>query len=202
MEEDDIKVWLAAQEAILAVIRPIDSQHTLRTVESHLVALTKAIIDYDESYRSLPAVKYHSARILLCMIAPLAPSFADECWVALHYGSGSGPDKQHGSLDATEEDVDTEEQAPDDMDEDVDTEEPEPEDTDEDVEEILAEAELQHQARHPETLRSIFDEPFPVVEPEQIKFLRSSALLSKARADEQKKVEERQRRLRGDHKNS
>ena len=66
-------------------MQPIGGRNSLQTVESRLAALTKAIIAYGDAQQILPGVHYHSARILLCLIAPLAPSFAEECWAMLHY---------------------------------------------------------------------------------------------------------------------
>ncbi|CAG8982738.1 hypothetical protein HYALB_00001019 [Hymenoscyphus albidus] len=89
MEEPDCTLWHAAQDALLSWTQQIGRRNSLQNVESRLVALTKAIIAYGGERRKLPDVHYHATRILLCLIAPFAPAFAEECWVSLHYGSGT-----------------------------------------------------------------------------------------------------------------
>jgi hypothetical protein len=90
-------------------------------------------------------------------MAPIAPCFAEECWVALHYG-------------VLDEDVEYNWKV-----------------SDEVIEAELSEhhPELLHHPKQgrPETLRSIFDQPFPDLEPSEIiGLLRSPTLISKARA--------------------
>jgi len=163
---EDCKVWLAAQKALVSMARPLSVQNNVRTVESRLVALTKAIIVYDDAQIIVPGVHYHSARILLCLIAPLAPAFAEECWVMLHYGSDMPSDGEN-------DDDDHHSNPPDLL-------------VDESIEQELADDEelrnLPRQGR-PETLPSIFDQAFPVAEQKEvIDLLRSPLLLSEARA--------------------
>jgi leucyl-tRNA synthetase len=87
MEEDDCRLRVTAQKALLSLTQPMSLQKSSRTTESRLVALTKALIAYDDVSRTLPRVQYHSARIFICLVAPLAPSVAEEHWVLLHCGS-------------------------------------------------------------------------------------------------------------------
>ncbi|CAG8950664.1 hypothetical protein HYFRA_00002874 [Hymenoscyphus fraxineus] len=110
-------------------------RNSLQIVESHLVALTKAIIAYDGEGVQDPDIHYHSTRILLSLIATFAPAFAEECWVLLHYGSDTP--SVHKSDIGLEEDL-----------------------FDEEDEELRF---LPRQGR-PETLPSIFDQPFPTPE--------------------------------------
>lgn len=162
MEEHDVEAWLAAQEAIFSVTQPLGGENTLHNIESRLVSLTKKIINYNDAWSQTAAISYHSARILLCLIAPLAPAFAEECWVLLHYGttnSSNGEDADDGWSDSS-------------IDEMLDHEAEEFED-------------LRHLPRkgRPHTLSSIFDEPFPdPVTKETLALLRSSSLLAQARA--------------------
>ena len=176
MEEDDCKIWLAAQNALVSMARPLSVQNNLQAVESRLVALTKAIIVYDDARVIDPGVHYHSARILLCLIAPLAPSFAEECWVMLHYGSDM-------PSDGGNDDDDDDSNPPDLLD-------------DESIEQELADDEelrnLPRQGR-PKTLPSIFDQAFPVAEQkEMIDLLKSPLLLSEARAMKLEKLKAQQ----------
>ena len=161
MEEHDVQAWLAAQEAIFSVIQPLGGENTLHNIEARLVSLTKEIINYNDAWRQTAAISYHSARILLCLIAPLAPAFAEECWVVLHYGtnnSSNGKDADDGWSDSS-------------IDEMLNHEAEEFED-------------LRHLPRkgRPHTLWSIFDEPFPdLVTKETLALLRSPSLLAQAR---------------------
>ncbi len=71
--------------ALSSTTKPIDPLNSLERIEFCLVTLTGAIIAYDDIGRIDLSMSYHSTHILLCLIAPLAPSFAEECWVVLHY---------------------------------------------------------------------------------------------------------------------
>ena len=120
-------------------MQPIGGRNSLQTIESRLAALTKAIIVYDDAQRILPGVHYHSARVLLCLIAPLAPCFVEECWVMLYYGTDVS--SRNGDDDEFDENPLVEE-------------------------ELANDEELRGFPRqgYPDTLRSIFDQPFPVPE--------------------------------------
>ena len=136
MGRADDKLWLAAQEALLAYRQPM-SASTLEKTQSGLYTLTQEMITYDNAREIQPGVIYHAGRILLSMLAPFAPAYAEECWVMLHYG-----DPQSPSEDDPSEGMDGWE-----------------------IEEDLAEDdELQHLPRRgrPETLPSIFNQPPPV----------------------------------------
>jgi leucyl-tRNA synthetase len=52
--------------------------------------LTKAITSYDDAFAVSSDMYYYFARILLSLLAPSAPFFAEECWVLLHYGCQQG----------------------------------------------------------------------------------------------------------------
>ena len=162
IEEDDCKVWLAAQQALASMMQPIGGRNSLQTIESRLAALTKAIIVYDDAQRILPGVHYHSARVLLCLIAPLAPCFAEECWVVLHYGTDVS--SRNGDDDEFDENPLIEE-------------------------ELANDEELRGLPRqgYPDTLRSIFDQPFPVPEHKTtINLLKRPSLLPGARIRKEK----------------
>ena len=166
-DKDACKVWLAAQQALQSMIQPINGQNNLRTIRSHLVALTEAIVTYDDdAHRVMVDVHYHSARILLCLIAPLTPSFAEECWVMLHYGPNAESEIEDNIMDvqfACGDGDGSKLQG---------------------IRNYLAEDKDSEYFRdlpkrgHPETLSSIFDQPFPVVADEKaIDLLKISSLL-------------------------
>lgn len=88
MDEDACALWLAAQEAILSMTRLSTSVDSCE-IRSRLSALAHAIkrcenedgqcwVDRD--------AHYHSTRILLSLIALFAPAFAEASWRAVHYG--------------------------------------------------------------------------------------------------------------------
>jgi len=98
----------------------------------------------EEEYSLNSNIHYHSTQILLSLLAPVVPSFAEECWLALHYGRDEWRDK--GS---------------DDEDDDYDRNIPK-----EWIFDELAELEYQNLPRRndPSTLSSIFSQPFPIPE--------------------------------------
>jgi hypothetical protein len=128
---------------------------TLENVHAFIERLTQAVDTYD-AWPVLRYVHYHSAHTLLCLIAPLAPSAAEECWMVLYCGSGGD-------------------------DEDLD---PKGKLEQEETEELDEDEELQHLPRkgHPETLGSIFGQRFPVAEPkEKVDLMKSPSLPSEVR---------------------
>jgi hypothetical protein len=85
--------------------RLVFATETLENIHAFVGRLTQAVNTYYGAWRVLPYVYYHSARILLCLTAPLAPSSAEECWMVLYCGSGGdGEDlDQVSELEAVEE---------------------------------------------------------------------------------------------------
>lgn len=167
MDENALAVWLAAQDALNSMIQPLSAHNSLLATESRLMELTNALMDYDDAQLISPEVQYHSTRILLSLIASVAPAFAEECWLALHYGNN-----------------------PDSIDEDFVLDEDFRALSDEEIEEILADEQEEEDLRHlprkarPDSLLSIFDQPFPIAEAEDtMRLLRSPSLLSQARAE-------------------
>lgn len=90
---EDKKLWRAVQLTISNVTQSYEKTHSLNTVVSDLMALTNNIIDHgnfaikdDEvrDWRTDMVITCHSTLELLKMMAPIAPAFAEECWVMLH----------------------------------------------------------------------------------------------------------------------
>jgi hypothetical protein len=136
--------------------RSVFVAETLENVHAFIGRLTQAVNTYDDAWPVLHYVHCHSAHALLCLIAPLAPSSAEECWMVLYCGSGGD-------------------------DEDLD---PKGKLEQEETEELAEDEELQHLPRkgHPETFGSIFGQRFPVAEPkEKIDLMKSPSLLSEVR---------------------
>ena len=141
-DQDEHKLWLAAQNAILAYTTPITRRNSLPAIRARLVRLTKAVSDYGEACYVCCNMHYYSARVLLSLLAPSAPAFVEECWVLLHYGH--------------EHDIGEEDESSHYFDES-------------EIRKIITELESTLDRYHlprqgqPDTLQSIFDQPFPVV---------------------------------------
>jgi leucyl-tRNA synthetase len=142
--------------------------------------LTKATVDYSDAYTVHCTMHYHAARILISLLAPSAPAFAEECWVILHYGlqkgEGGGSVSRYQDL---EEDGDVEDEDEDKEGEDEDNEGEDDADEnnehefnpyqyqdaiDELVDEVEEDSDWHRLPRQgqPDTLESIFNRPFPV----------------------------------------
>lgn len=140
-DEDEYRLWLVAQRAILSFTAPTTVKNSVQTMKSRLMQLTKAIIAYDDACVVDCNMHYYSARILLSLLAPLAPSFAEECWVFLHYGcQDSDNDKIESRYGLGEDEIEKI------------------------IKEIEDDLDRHHLPRQdqPDTLQSIFDQPFPV----------------------------------------
>lgn len=87
-DEDTCALWLASQEAILSMTSRSKSVDHYK-VRSQLTCLVASISIY-EGEDCPPiidcGIHYHSTQILLSLLATIAPSFAEEFWLALHYG--------------------------------------------------------------------------------------------------------------------
>ncbi|KAM7198480.1 hypothetical protein V8F33_004986 [Rhypophila sp. PSN 637] len=82
-------LWLAAQSAIVACTSRITptGQNSPPTIKKTLFLLIRAVRDYDaEVEKTSCEMYYYSARVLLALLAPLAPAFTNECWPLLHGG--------------------------------------------------------------------------------------------------------------------
>ncbi|KAL8760732.1 MAG: hypothetical protein Q9184_003090 [Pyrenodesmia sp. 2 TL-2023] len=151
-KEDGAKVWLAAQEALIT----FNSTNEAKNMKRRLDTLTREIIKYNSASYIEDDIQYYAARILINVIASFAPSFAEECWVLLHYGSLSVLGVHPNALLQEEVNI-------------MDDEDGETTSLEE-VESILAEAEeewyevyrLLPRQRFPETLPSLFELCLPV----------------------------------------
>lgn len=70
------------QRTILSVTNNLSKTFTFNTVISDLMELTNILLLPNESWN--PALRYQSASALLCMLAPVCPAVAEECWEELH----------------------------------------------------------------------------------------------------------------------
>lgn len=139
-DEDERNICLAAQKAILAYTSPITRQNGLPAIRRRLVRLTKAVANYGKAYCVSCSMHYYSARVLLSLLAPSASAFAEECWVLLHYGCEKDIGDRGGPRYSLDEDA---------------------------IQEMIKETEDLLDRHHlprqdqPDTLQSIFNQPFP-----------------------------------------
>jgi hypothetical protein len=145
--EDTFALWLASQEAILSMTGK-ETSVNYHKVREQLTRLMVSIARYEEEHGPQMidcSVHYYSTRILISLLATVVPSFAEECWLALHYGQDQGCNKEcHNN-------------------EETDAESSE-------IYEDLIEYGYQHLPRRsdPSTLPSIFSQPFPVPESSEV----------------------------------
>lgn len=158
--EDTCALWLASQEAILSMTHKVD----YREAQVRLNSLIDSIIRYlgeEGPSRIDCSVHYHSTRILLSLLALTAPAFAEEGWLALHYGQIQWVNQENDE-EINQEVYQEETSSNVDIYGDL-------------IDKDLKEFGLQDLPRcnDPRTLSSIFAQTFPVPEPyDTIKWLR------------------------------
>ncbi|KAL9632476.1 MAG: hypothetical protein Q9204_003780 [Flavoplaca sp. TL-2023a] len=100
--ENGDEIWLAAQEAMVA-FRKHSSANNKAVIMKRLTQLIEEIIKHNRADIVFPHVNYHAARILINLITPFAPYFAEECWVLLHYGRQSLLDVHDNAITVEDE---------------------------------------------------------------------------------------------------
>ena len=79
--DDEAPVYALTNDTINSVTIAFSETISLNTVISDLIKLTNVITSTQISNLGLA---YHSTNILLRLLAPVAPAFAEECWANLH----------------------------------------------------------------------------------------------------------------------
>ena len=74
--------YLLTQETISSVTTALDQTLTLNTLISDLIKYTNYIHDDESSLAA--STRYEMTNTLLRLLAPIAPSFSEECWERLH----------------------------------------------------------------------------------------------------------------------
>lgn len=86
----DCLLWLSAQQAIYAFTSPISQRSKTKHIHDQLSRVSEALTlcdrDLGATFEPSSEVYYYASRVLLSFLAPVAPAFAEECWVVLHYG--------------------------------------------------------------------------------------------------------------------
>jgi len=85
----EAELWKSVQSTVISVTQSYCETYTLNTVVSDLMSLTNIISNALWNDRLLTSdtgllTLYRSCNILLRMLTPIAPSFAEECWEVLH----------------------------------------------------------------------------------------------------------------------
>lgn len=83
--EADVRVACATQDGIVAVTQSYEKVYALNTTVSHLMEWTNKLLEQPAS----DVVKVQSASQLLRMMAPITPTFAEECLSILYPSAGS-----------------------------------------------------------------------------------------------------------------
>ena len=93
LNDSDVDIFLLSHSTTSSVTRTLETNaYALNTTVSDLTKLTNALITYHNTVqpdqprrRSIPfMLTYHGLSVLLRMLAPIAPSFAELCWDELH----------------------------------------------------------------------------------------------------------------------
>ncbi|KND93471.1 Leucine--tRNA ligase, mitochondrial [Tolypocladium ophioglossoides CBS 100239] len=82
----DVAVWREVQQTIGSVGRSYNEIYSLNTIVSDLMSLTNTLINNE---KASDVVKRHAASTLICLLAPITPAFAEECWSVLHPSTAS-----------------------------------------------------------------------------------------------------------------
>ncbi|KAI1329882.1 leucyl-tRNA synthetase [Xylariaceae sp. FL0255] len=77
MHADDVAIWRGVQEAITAVTAACDRVYPLNTAVSSLMTITNTIT---EKHRASLIVRLEATSVLIRLMAPITPAFAEECW--------------------------------------------------------------------------------------------------------------------------
>lgn len=81
LADPEVHTWTRVQNSIASVRTSLDTTFTLNTVISDLMELTNTLVSTFEVVD--PALNFNSLSVLLRMLAPVAPAFAEECWETL-----------------------------------------------------------------------------------------------------------------------
>lgn len=82
LADSEMHTWTQVQNSIASVRSSLDTTFTLNTVISDLMELTNTLVSTFEVVN--PVLNFNSLSVLLRMLAPVAPAFAEECWEKLH----------------------------------------------------------------------------------------------------------------------
>ncbi|KAH6892158.1 hypothetical protein B0T10DRAFT_401227 [Thelonectria olida] len=82
----EVVIWRDVQRAITSVTASYEEVYSLNTVVSDLMTLTNTLVN---NSAASPFIKREAARVIITMMAPITPAYAEECWALLHPSSTS-----------------------------------------------------------------------------------------------------------------
>ncbi|ODA81728.1 hypothetical protein RJ55_00231 [Drechmeria coniospora] len=82
----EVGLWRDVQRTIRSVTGSYDAIYSLNTVVSDLMSLTNALVQHGEAG---DVIKRQAAGVLVTLLAPITPAFAEECWSLLRPSTGS-----------------------------------------------------------------------------------------------------------------
>ncbi|KAF1833124.1 leucyl-tRNA synthetase [Decorospora gaudefroyi] len=91
VKADEAKLWTQAQQTIASVVESYSQTYSLNTIVSDLMMLTNSIWDTPHASSITPYLKWYSTAHLIRMLAPIAPSVAEEAWHLLTTCTGQEP---------------------------------------------------------------------------------------------------------------
>jgi len=84
--EREREIWIAAQHVLRAYTTPITEENSPKSIKSRLDDLIALTRKYNTRKDAIPDFQYSLKRLLICLVAPLSPTFAEECWARVHLG--------------------------------------------------------------------------------------------------------------------
>ncbi|KOS19623.1 Leucine--tRNA ligase [Escovopsis weberi] len=82
----DTALWRETQDKIESVTRNYDKIYPLNVVVSDLMTLTNELIRHKHADAG---IRRQAASVIVVLMAPITPAFAEECWSMLHPSRGS-----------------------------------------------------------------------------------------------------------------
>ncbi|KAK5993245.1 Leucyl-tRNA synthetase [Cladobotryum mycophilum] len=79
-------LWRETQHKIESITRSYEKIYQLNVVVSDLMTLTNELIQHKQAD---VGIRRQTASIIICLMAPITPAFAEECWSILHPSKGS-----------------------------------------------------------------------------------------------------------------
>ncbi|KAI1087039.1 leucyl-tRNA synthetase [Rostrohypoxylon terebratum] len=83
---EDAEIWRATQNTIISVTSAIEKVYSMNTTVSSLMELTNLLV---KNKKASDVIKREASLMIIRMMAPITPAFAEECWSILNPGRGS-----------------------------------------------------------------------------------------------------------------
>ena len=83
----DVELWRDVQRTVTSVTKSYNDIYSLNTVISHLMSLTNSLAN--EHGSGHVTIRKQAVDVLVRLLAPITPAFAEECWSVIHPSKGS-----------------------------------------------------------------------------------------------------------------